>query len=172
MSPAPDPGEGQRLFFRGTASGVWVVTTRDAAGAPVGFTASSVASVALEPATCTLSLQEGSSSWPAVAHRRRLVVHALGADAAGLAARFATSGIDRFAGVAHTRDDAGLPVLPESAGVIGRLHVDVAEIIAVGGSRLLICRTRRAWAADAGAEPLVHHGRAYWRLAPAGGSAT
>lgn len=162
MTAAPDSGgEGLRRFFRRSASGVWVVTTTSPDGRPVGFTASSVTSVALDPAVFALSLQAGSSSWPAVEAASGIMVHALSDADEPLARRFASSGVDRFAGVDWHPGEGGLPVLP---GVNGRLRGEILTVVPVGESRLLLCGAMDADLPDVHRPPLVHHDRAYWRV--------
>lgn len=161
----PNPhGEGLRLFFRGCASGVWVVTTLAPEGAPVGFTASSVASVSLDPAVFTVSLQAGSSSWPAVESAREVVVHSLSDAQEPVARRFAASGINRFAGVAWAPGDGGLPIL---GGTNGWMRAEILTIVPVGESRLLMCRAVETHLPGDRRPPLVHHDRGYWRTVPA-----
>ncbi|MBV7295177.1 flavin reductase family protein [Corynebacterium sp. TAE3-ERU12] len=156
----PPAGEGLRVFFRGAASGVWIITTRNADGEPVGFTASSLASVSLDPAVFTFSLQSGSSSWPAVEHTREIVAHRLSTRHSELATQFATSGIDRFDGVQWNPGDDGLPVL---RGTGAWLRASVISIVPVGESRLLLCQVKRTYIPGTDDAPLVHHNRTYWQ---------
>lgn len=79
------------------ATGVTVVTTRAADGAPVGMTANSFASVSLEPPLALWSLARSASSFEAFRAARRFRVHVLAADQLEIARRFATRGADKFA---------------------------------------------------------------------------
>ncbi|RIJ62650.1 flavin reductase, partial [Clavibacter lycopersici] len=56
-----------RAAFRRHAAGVAVVTTRDAHGSPVGFTATSLASVSADPPLASFSLARTASSAAALA---------------------------------------------------------------------------------------------------------
>lgn len=159
-SATPPAGEGLRVFFRGSASGVWIVTTCDADGEPVGFTASSLASVSLDPAVFTFSLQRGSSSWPAVEHTRDIVVHRLSTHHSELATQFATSGINRFDGVQWSRGEDNLPIL---RGTGAWLRASVISIVPVGESRLVLCQVQRTYIPGTDDAPLVHHNRTYWQ---------
>ena len=162
-SDALPTGEGLRTFFRGCASGVWIITTTDRDGEPVGFTASSVASVALDPPTLLFSLQAGSSSWPAVEAAEEVMVHALGVDDAHLARRFSTSGISRFEGVHYLPGPTGLPVI---RGLGATLRARILTTIPVGGSRLVLAQCVETYIAGDRPAPLVHSARSYWRPVP------
>ena len=66
-------------------------------GKPVGFTATSVISVSADPPLLAFSVDSASSAWRALADAETLVVNFLTAAQVEVSARFATSGIDRFA---------------------------------------------------------------------------
>ncbi|MEZ2190115.1 flavin reductase family protein [Corynebacterium sp. CCM 9204] len=162
-SDALPAGEGLRTFFRGCASGVWIITTLAPDGAPVGFTASSVASVSLDPATLTFSLQAGSSSWPAVEAAEEVAIHALGVGDAALAQRFSTSGINRFEGVDHLPGPTGLPVI---RGLGAVLRARILTTIPVGDSRLVLAQCVETYIAGDRPPPLIHSARSYWTAEP------
>src|SRR5690349_18229045 len=86
-----------RALFRHHPAGVAIVTLAAGAG-PAGFTATSFTSVSAQPPLATVAIDRGSTSWPHLQNARSLVVNLLGPDGGELARRFATSGIDRFAG--------------------------------------------------------------------------
>ncbi|MYV56734.1 flavin reductase family protein, partial [Streptomyces sp. SID3212] len=88
-----------RSVFRRHAAGVAVITARGggAGGRPVGFTATSLNSVAAEPPLVSFGVATSSSSWPVIAEAEHLGVHILGDHQEELAATFARSGADRFA---------------------------------------------------------------------------
>ena len=73
-----DPLEVFKEAFRRHAAGVAVVTARDASGTPVGFTATSLASLAAVPPLATFNMARTASSWPAVAETDDVIVHLLG----------------------------------------------------------------------------------------------
>lgn len=117
LAPAPrspSPGFTQREFRDALgrfATGVTVVTTCAADGAPVGLTASSFNSVSLDPPLVLWSLGHRSSTMAAFSACTHYAVHVLSAAQVELAQRFATRGIDRFAGVNHTPGPHGVPLL-------------------------------------------------------------
>ncbi|MFE1893838.1 flavin reductase family protein, partial [Streptomyces microflavus] len=63
---------------------------------PVGFTATSLNSVAAEPPLISFGIGTSSSSWPVLAEAEHVGVHILGEHQQELAATFARSGADRF----------------------------------------------------------------------------
>ena len=83
-----------RSVFRQHAAGVAVITAYGAG--PVGFTATSLTSVAADPPLISFGIATGGSSWPAVAEAEHIGVHILGEHQQELAATFARSGADRF----------------------------------------------------------------------------
>jgi flavin reductase (DIM6/NTAB) family NADH-FMN oxidoreductase RutF len=105
-----------RSVFRRYAAGV-VIVTADAGDGPVGFTATSLVSVSLEPPLVSFALSTGASSWPTISAADSVVVNFLDAGQRQLAERFATSGIDRFAVPTRwSRLPTQEPVLDEAAG--------------------------------------------------------
>ena len=78
------------------ATGVTIVTTRDASGQDVGLTANSFNSVSLNPPLVLWSLSRKARSQPAFAQCEFFAVHILAADQEALSVRFATSGADKF----------------------------------------------------------------------------
>ena len=107
-------GFGQREFRDALgrfATGITVVTTLNAAGQPVGLTASSFNSVSLSPPLVLWSLGHGASTMAAFQACSHYAIHVLAADQLALANQFAQRGIDRFAGVDHCAGLTGAPLL-------------------------------------------------------------
>ncbi|HEX4600093.1 MAG TPA: flavin reductase family protein [Gemmatimonadales bacterium] len=105
-----DPAQFRQLLGR-FATGVTVVTTRDRAGRPIGMTASSVASVSLEPPLVLVSVSQQHDMHAALQVAHRFVVNVLAADQEALSRRFAAEHPDRFEGVGFSETEHGLPVL-------------------------------------------------------------
>jgi len=93
------------------ATGVTIVTTRSAEGANIGLTANSFSSVSLDPPMVLWSLAKTSSSIEAFRHAGHFAVHVLAADQDDLSGRFASKGIDKFAGLELERGPADIPLL-------------------------------------------------------------
>ena len=93
------------------ATGVTIVTTRGADGGDAGLTANSFSSVSLDPPMVLWSLGKTSSSIDAFRAAGHFAVHILAADQDALSGRFASKGIDRFAGLDLGRGHGGIPLL-------------------------------------------------------------
>jgi len=145
-----------RAIFKSYAAGVAVITA-DAGAGPVGFTATSLASISLDPPLVSFALSTSASSWPTVAVADTVVVNVLDATHDEIAQRFATSGINRFASPTRwSRLVTGEPVLTDAPSqLLGR----VLDRHPVGDHHLVVAHithaTTRAHA------PLVYHSGRY-----------
>jgi flavin reductase (DIM6/NTAB) family NADH-FMN oxidoreductase RutF len=142
-----------RAAFRRHAAGV-VVITADAGDGPRGLTATSLASISLEPALVSFAVATTSSAWSTLAVAPSIAVHLLGHEQAELARRFATSGIDRFAPPTSWEPLAdGVPVLTDAPTV---LHCLIRDRLEAGDHRVVIAEVvdviHRGFAS-----PLVYH---------------
>nr|WP_243752054.1 flavin reductase family protein [Leucobacter weissii] len=121
--------------FRAHPAGVAIITA-DTPEGPVGLTASSVASVSVEPPALSFSVTKSGGSAGGVLRAPSFLVHLLGASQAPIAEAFATSGADRFT------PEQGWSFLPSgephlvSAPVA--LRARPIEIVSVGPSRLVL----------------------------------
>ncbi|MFQ5983157.1 MAG: flavin reductase [Woeseiaceae bacterium] len=94
------------------ATGVTIVTTRDANGEYVGVTANSFNSVSMDPPLVLWSLDKRAYSLSVYESSDHFVVNILAADQVSLSKRFATSGeTDKFRGVTFTEGIGGAPIL-------------------------------------------------------------
>ncbi|WP_082801217.1 flavin reductase family protein [Herbidospora cretacea] len=153
-SVSPETGTDTRDLFRSAfrrhAAGVAVVTT----AGPVGFTATSLASVSAEPPLVTFGIGLGSSSWPAIRDQDSFVVHILGESQRDLAALFARSGADRFGPeTAYTALPTGEPVLH---GVAAWLRCEIRERFVAGDHRLVVGLITEGETVP-GRRPLLYH---------------
>lgn len=144
------------------ATGVTVVTARDADGRLIGLTANSFNSVSLEPPLVLWSLALRAGSMPVFARGSHYAINILAADQVELAERFASKNVDRFAGVSWRPGLAGAPVLEGAAAVFECFNRSQYEegdhVIFVG--EVEHC-TRRE-----GASPLIFHGGRYYTELP------
>jgi len=114
--PALDTSDLRRALGR-FGTGVTIVSTLDAQGAPVGVTANSFSSVSLEPPIVLWSLRRASPSLAAFDATGRFVINVLALEQVELSRRFASPLADKFAGVGHTPGLGGLPVVDGCAAV-------------------------------------------------------
>lgn len=147
-----------KIVFRGHPAGVAVVALRHD-DRPVGFTATSVISVSAAPPLLAFSLASASSSWPAVSQARTLAISFLADHQDDVSARFATSGIDRFADGGWSSLPTGEPVID---GAVSWVRARVIQRTPVGDSYLVSLRALQSSTTDA--LPLVYRDRTYHRL--------
>jgi len=148
-----------RSVFRRHAAGVAVITAAGAAG-PVGFTATSLTSVAAEPPLLSFGISLGSSCWPTVAEAPFVGVHILGEHQEELAGLFARSGADRFGTTGWSRGPHDVPVLDGvAAWLVGR----VVGRVPAGDHRIVVAE---AVAGDPHGQggPLLYHQGGFHRL--------
>ncbi|MBI5333800.1 MAG: flavin reductase family protein [Burkholderiales bacterium] len=136
------------------ATGVTVITTREAGGRPVGLTANSFNSVSLEPPLILWSLARRSSSLAAFIAGGHFAVNVLTAEQRPLAERFASKAADRFDGVPWRAGEGGAPVLDGVAAVFECRHHSHHE---AGDHVIFIGQVERC-ERRLGAAPLVFHG--------------
>ena len=95
------------------ATGVTVITTRDADGQPVGMTANSFSSLSLEPPLVLWSIAKTSSNYAVFAEANHFAIHVMNKQQKDLSGQFARKDIDRFEGVDIETNDAGTPLLTD-----------------------------------------------------------
>ncbi|MCW8096727.1 MULTISPECIES: flavin reductase family protein [Streptomyces] len=145
-----------RSVFRQHAAGVAVITARGDEG-PVGFTATSLASVSAEPPLISFGIGTGASSWPAISRTDHVGVHVLGEHQRELAATFARSGADRFGEPTAWREGPeGVPVLDD---VLAWLVCKVVTRVPAGDHRVVLAEVVLGDPAGAGRPLLYHQGR-------------
>lgn len=163
FAPATTTGvtsEEFRAAFRNTVGTVSVITAGTGLR-PVGFTATSLTSVSLDPAIVSFNISRTSSSWPTVSRSRHLAAHLLGTEHRDTARVFATSGIDRFAAVGDWAPGPhGIPVLGHA---LARLVLEVRSCTHVGDSAVVLAEVLEIQRADG--TPLLHHAGRYRHLA-------
>ncbi|WP_240134707.1 flavin reductase family protein [Streptomyces sp. MUM 178J] len=144
-----------RSVFRRHAAGVAVITAHGER--PVGFTATSLTSVAAEPPMVSFGVGTGSSSWPVLEEAEHIGVHILGEHQQDLAATFARSGADRFA--PPTRWRTGPEGVPLLEGVLAWLVCRVVTRVPAGDHRIVIAEAVSGDPAGAGRPLLYCQGR-------------
>lgn len=117
------------------ASGVTVITGL-AGGRPVGFTCQSFVSVSLEPELVMFGVGRGSRAWPLIRETGDFCANILAGDQAAVAQRMATSGVEKFAGIAWApAPSSGAPLLP---GVTGYVDCRIRDVHPAGDHLLVV----------------------------------
>ena len=93
------------------ATGVAVVTARDAAGRPAGMTASAIASVSLDPPLVLVCVWHGAEFHQAITGAEHFGLCVLAEHQEDLSRRFAGKAPDKFAGIPWHTHPAGVPLL-------------------------------------------------------------
>ena len=169
-SASPDPTDGAvsdatpdlvafRQAFRRHAAGVAIVTAQGEDGTPVGFTATSLASLAAVPPLATFNMALSASSWPAIAETDRVVIHTLGVRNREVAQILSGDNQQRFLGDHWYRGPHGLPIIKDvTAWMVGR----IVERFPVHNSAVVVVQIEEG-GFGAEDEPLLYHERRYHR---------
>lgn len=161
LAPSFSPDE-FRAALGMFATGVTIVTGRDANGVRIGLTANSFNSVSLAPPLVLWSLSRSAGSMPAFTRGSHYAINILAADQKALAERFSSKQADRFAGVAYREGAGGAPILEGAAAVFecfNRSRYEEGDhVIFVG--EVERCERRE------GAQPLIFHGGRYFTELP------
>lgn len=136
------------------ATGVTIVTTRDAAGNAVGVTANSFNSVSLDPPLVLWSLARSARSMAAFEQAGDFAVHVLASDQDYLANRFASRVDDKFAGL-----DIGSDGPPRIDGCSARL-VCTTRHLYEGGDHVIMVGEVMDYESE-GKPPLLFHSGEY-----------
>jgi 3-hydroxy-9,10-secoandrosta-1,3,5(10)-triene-9,17-dione monooxygenase reductase component len=115
-------------------TGVVVVTGATSEG-PSGFTCQTFGALSLEPTLISFSARTESNSWPKVREAMTVGVNILAADQEALARVFATSGADKFAGVAWSPGPNGAPLL---GGALAHLEGRIVYVSAQGDHDIVV----------------------------------
>ncbi|MGH7673517.1 MAG: flavin reductase family protein [Gemmatimonadales bacterium] len=111
------------------ATGVTVLTTRTPAGDPIGMTASSIASVSLDPPLLLVSVDRRHDMHAALDAAAHFVLNILAADQEALSRRFAADEPDRFGGVGYRPNKQGIAMLD---GVLAHIECEKRTAVPAG----------------------------------------
>jgi flavin reductase (DIM6/NTAB) family NADH-FMN oxidoreductase RutF len=106
------------------ATGVTIITTRDTKGNFYGLTANAFTSLSLSPPLVLICIDRKAETFAHFYDSKCFVVNVLAESQQELSTRFAKSGGDKFAGVAHRRGHLGVPVIE---GAIAALECRITE---------------------------------------------
>ncbi|MFQ6394615.1 flavin reductase family protein [Nocardia sp. KC 131] len=152
-----------RASMRHYPAGVTVVTLRSATG-PVGFTATSFASLSLDPPLVSFNIAHTSSSLTALRAADSVVIHFLGEHQHDLAKRFARTADERFTDRSlWTTLDTGEPVLH---GTPIWLRTTIRQLIPIGDHTFvvgLVTRVHDNTDEKPAAAPLLYYNGSYYR---------
>lgn len=157
-----DSADAFRQAFRRHAAGVAAITSRAPDGSPVGFTATSVASLAAVPPLVTFNMARTASAFPAIVVGNLVAIHMLGPRSQYIAERMAADNALRFDGDHWTDDEHGVPILNDVTAV---MVARIVEVFPVANNAVVVAQVEGG---ELGApdEALVYHERMYMTPAP------
>lgn len=142
------------------ASGITVVTTRDADGCDVGMTVSAFCSVSLDPPLIQVCVDRAASLYSALAQSIRFGVNILGAEQEALSRRFATAdSTRRFEGIGYKRGESDVVLLDDA---LAHLECRLVTFHEAGDHTLFIGEVETASARNA--RPLLYYRGGYAQL--------
>lgn len=155
MTVSPDAF---RSALRRFASGVMIVTV--AGGDELhGMTASSFASVSLDPPLVLVCLDKASRTLTLVAETGTFAVNVLRADQQDASRAFSRPGLKPFASLPHRFGSNGAPVLDDAIAV---LECATYSVLEAGDHEIVLGEVTAASAS--GGEPLVYYDGGYRSL--------
>ncbi len=160
MSTDISPAKKFRQALGQFTTGVTVITTCDGEQRPVGITVNSFNSVSLEPQLVLWSLSNHTNSSEAFRQSDHFAIHVLNSGQQALSNTFATSNIDRFAGLSCRHGVKGSPILPDYLAVF---QCQVKHRYQGGDHTIMVGEVLDFDMRED--EPLVFHGGAYTKLA-------
>jgi flavin reductase (DIM6/NTAB) family NADH-FMN oxidoreductase RutF len=162
LAKPADTGRVMRDVMGHFATGVSVVTARDAAGAPVGTTANAISSVSLDPPLLLACLANSSETLAAIRETGRFGVNILAADQRHHSDRFATKGAAAGAHEVEFDDhQAGVPVLP---GALATIVCEVEAIHPAGDHEIVLGDALHLHHREPGTKPLLFYRGTYSQL--------
>ena len=159
---APTDLEAFKQAFRRHAAGVSAITSLDPDGNPVGFTATSLASLAAVPPLVTFNMARVASAWPAMTVGNFVAIHTLGPRSRYLAQRLAADNALRFVGDHWAPGPHGVPVLNgATAWMVGR----IIHVVPVHNNAVVVVQIESGALGEAD-DALIYHERRYMRPEP------
>ncbi len=156
-TPAEDRFAALKQGFRRHAAGVAAITSLAPDGTPVGFTATSLASLAAVPPLATFNMARIASAWKAMTPGNRVVIHTLGPRTKHLAEKLAADNALRFVGDHWYAGPHGLPLL---RGVTSWMIATVIEVHHVHNNAVVVVEIEEGAVGEADAA-LLYHERQY-----------
>ena len=154
-----DPKELRRVMGH-FATGVAVITTKDIQGVPYGLTANAFMSLSLDPPLALISVDKTAQCYGCFDASKVFAVNFLSDEQEGISRRFATKGIDKFAGLEWHEGSNGAAIL---AGVIGYVECRLKETHDGGDHTIIVGEIVSASAGGSGRPLLFFQGK-YQRL--------
>ncbi len=161
MQPPHLDGDTYRRIAGQWLTGVTVVTSRDAAGAPVGLTMNAISPLSLSPPMFLICLDLGSETLRAIEASGTFAINFLGGEGGDACKAFSRKGPDKFADVLHEAGAHGSPILK-----VAIAHVEcVLHDAHIAGDHKIVVGAAVAGTVSGG-EPLAYFCGRFHRLHP------
>ncbi len=167
---SPDPDSRvvlRQTFFEIMASfpsGVAIVTTIDADGAPRGLTTTAVSTVSAHPPTVLVCVDLGSRTLAALRASRRFVINFMSEGRSHLCLLFASKTEDKFAEIDWEGTETGLPLLHRD--VLAWAECATVHDIEIGDHAVLVARVTQGAVMSEPEPPLLYYRRSWGVWSP------
>ena len=148
-----------RLVLSQFATGVTVVLTRDAAGAPAGLTVNAFSSVSLHPPLVLVCVGHNSDAHDPLSQSGIFGISVLAASQQDVSRRFAWRGPEKFDGFVLEHGETGALLVP---GAVAHLECAVTAAHKAGDHTIFVGEVKVLRASPG--PPLLYHGGAYRRV--------
>jgi flavin reductase ActVB len=145
-------------------SGVAIVTTTTPEGIPRGLTTTAVCSVSADPPTVLVCVDLASRTLAALRERKGFAVNFIGEGRSDLCLLFASKEPDKFAHVAWTPSEAGLPLLENDA--LAWAECTTLHELEVGDHVLLVALVEEGGVRPELEPPLMYYRRSWGVWSP------
>jgi flavin reductase (DIM6/NTAB) family NADH-FMN oxidoreductase RutF len=141
------------------ATGVTIITTKDAAGKPFGLTANAFSSLSLDPPLLLICVDKKVDCYACFDESNVFGVNFLSEGQDALSTRFATKGIEKFDGVSYTLGELGVALLD---GALAHIECKIASAYDGGDHTIYVGEIQKA--AVLGDHPLLFFRGKYFKL--------
>ena len=143
------------------ATGVTIITTKDASGKPFGLTANAFSSLSLDPPMLLICVDKGVDCYACFDESKVFAVNFLSLTQEELSTRFATKGIEKFEGLSYRVGELGVALLD---GALAHFECTVAHAHEGGDHTIYVGEVQRLVTMEG--DPLLFYQGKYRFLAP------
>ena len=143
------------------ATGVTIITTKDATGKPFGLTANAFSSLSLDPPMLLICVDKGVDCYTCFEESKVFAVNFLSLAQEELSTRFATKGIEKFAGLAYSLGELGVALLD---GALAHFECTLAHGYEGGDHTIYVGEVQKLVTSPG--DPLLFYQGKYRSLAP------
>ncbi len=143
------------------ASGITIVTARDADGGDHGMTVSAFCSLSLSPSLVIICIDHDASMHELLLSQPVIGINVLSADQETYSRRFAADETDRFDGIAYTRGENGVVLLEDA---LAHMECRIIRHHEGGDHTIFVAEIDRAAAPANDGRPLLYYRGGYAQL--------